>query len=440
MFSFVKKKLPLTLISSTLFLFFSCEKEQEIPVRHVNVSIVKVEPQTIPANFEFVGFTKSSHPVDIYARVQGYLDEIGYTEGEMVDKGDLLFQLDPRQYIAAVDSAKGLLSKEEAILWNARVTRERLEPLYEKHAASRRDLDNAIAAQLAAEASVQTAKANLIEAELNLSYTTILSPISGLSGRAKFRAGTLITPGENGLLTTISVVDPIWVDFNVPSNDLLRTRDEISKQLLQVPKDKDFVMELTLADGTTFPYQGKSNFASPTLDERTGTMQVRSYFPNPEETLKPGEFVRVKAIGAVRPNSLFVPQSAVLESKSGTIVYILNEENVAEMKPVKAGDWYGNSWVIQEGLKPGDRVIVEGVNKVQPGMIVNVTKELLSTDPSLIFNKTMIPNKHLSDPKNQSNQQSKEKKESIVKPRSESQMPLGNEVKQNANQQLKPIK
>jgi len=392
MFQILKKNSLLFFIPSLLLFLSSCEKEKEVPIRHVNISIVTMQPETIPANFEFVGFTKSSHPVDIYARVQGYLDEIGYIEGDMVEKGESLFQLDPRQYIAAVDSAKGLLSKEEAILWNARVTRERLEPLYEKHAASRRDLDNAIAAQLASEASVQSAKANLIEAELNLSYTTILSPISGLSGRAKFRTGTLITPGENALLTTISVLDPIWVDFNVPSNDILRSRDEVGKSLLQFPADKDFVMELTLADGTTFPYKGKSNFASPTLDERTGTMLVRAYFPNPEQTLKPGEFVRVKAMGAVRPNSLFVPQSAVLESKSGTIVYVVNAEGKAEMQPIKAGDWYGNSWVVQTGLKPGDRVIVEGVNKVQPGTLVNITKEQLSTDPSLIFNQQPVVN------------------------------------------------
>jgi len=390
MFSILKKNFSLLFITSLLFFFTGCEKEKEVIVRHVKVSVVKIEPQTIPADFEFVGFTKSSHPVDIYARVQGYLDKIGYIEGDMVETGNSLFQLDPRQYIAALDSAKGLLSKEEAILWNARVTRERLEPLYEKRAASRRDLDNAIAAQLAAEASVQTAKANLVEAELNLSYTTILSPISGLSGRAKFREGTLITPGENALLTTISVLDPIWVDFNVPSNDILRSRDQVGKGLLQFPKDKDFDMQLTLADGTTFPYKGKSNFASPTLDERTGTMLVRAYFPNPEETLKPGEFVRVKAIGAVRPNSLFVPQSAVLQSKSGTIVYLLNDENKAVMQPIKVGEWYGNSWVVQSGLKVGDRVIVEGVNKVQPGSLVDITKELPSTDPSLIFNSNQV--------------------------------------------------
>ena len=364
-----------------------CEKQKPLPKREINVSVAIMKPETIPANFEFVGFTKSSHPVDIYARVQGYLDEIAYIEGDLVEKGDLLFQLDPRQYIAAGDSAKGSLSREEAILWNARVTKERLKPLYEKHAASKRDLDDAIAAELAAEANVQSAKANLIQAELNLSYTTILSPISGLSERARFRTGTLITPGENGFLTTISVLDPIWVDFNVPSNEILKSREEMGKNLLQFPADKDFTMELTLANGTTFPFLGKSNFASPNLDERTGTMLVRAYFPNPDKSLKPGEFVRVTAKGAVRPDSLFVPQGAVLESKSGSIVYTLNEKDEAQMQPVQVGDWYGNSWVIQSGLRPGDRVIIDGVNKVQPGTKVKVTKELFSTDPSLVFDK-----------------------------------------------------
>ena len=374
-------------------LLFSCEKKEAPPPRVLEVSVVKLEPKTIPADFEFVGFTKSSHPVDIYARVQGYLDEIAYAEGDMVDEGELLFQLDPREYVAALDRAKADLKREEAILWNARVTKDRLQPLYEKNAASRRDLDNAIAGELSAEANVQVAEAKVIEAELNLSYTTILSPISGLSGRARFRTGTLITPAENGLLTTISVLDPIWVDFNVPSNDILRSRDEITKKLLQFPTDKDFTMKLTLADGTTFPYEGKSNFTSPTLDERTGTMLVRAYFPNPDNSLKPGEFVRVTAIGAVRPNSLFVPQSAVLESKSGMIVYVVGDDGKAEMVPVKTGDWWGNTWVIQEGLKPGQKVVYEGVNKLRPGVPVKITKEILSTDPALYANEKNLSSK-----------------------------------------------
>lgn len=366
-----------------------CRKEETAPPRPpVPVTVVTMEPQTIPATFEYVGFTKSSHPVDIFARVQGYLDKIGYLEGSMVQRGDLLFQLDARPFIAAVDRAKGVLSREEAILWNARVTRERLEPLYVQHAASRRDLDNAIASQLAAEASVQTAKAGLIEAELNLSYTTILSPISGLSGRARFREGTLITPGETALLTTVSVVDPIWVDFNVPSNDLLKTRDLIKKGYLKLPEKDDFDMQIVLADGSIFPHNGKGNFASPTLDERTGTMLVRAVFPNPEETLKPGEFSRVKVLGAVRPNSLYVPQSAVLESKSGMIVYVVDKDNKAEIRPVEVGDWYGNYWVIQTGLKAGEKVIVGGVNKVQPGTPVNITIDSPSTNPGAAVSDT----------------------------------------------------
>jgi membrane fusion protein (multidrug efflux system) len=379
--------------SAILFILSACHEEKKVALPPTQVTVVKMEPQTIPQTFEFVGFTKSSHPVDIYARVQGYIDRIGYTEGHMVERGDLLFQLDPRPFIAAVDRAKGALSKEEAILWNARVSRERLEPLYVQHAASRRDLDNAIANQLAAEASVQSAKANLVEAELNLSYTTILSPISGLSGRAKYREGTLITPGENAQLTTISVLDPIWVDFNVPSNDLLKYREDIKKGYLLFPKEMDFTMEIVLADGTAFPFPGKANFASPTLDERTGTMLVRAFFANPYNSLKPGEFARVRAKGAVRPNSLFVPQSAVLESKSGTIVYVVNEKNQAEMLPVVAGDWYEKAWVIQSGLKAGDRVIVDGVNKVQPGTSVIITKEVPSTDPTLLSTGSINPPK-----------------------------------------------
>lgn len=402
----VKRSFTIILYIACALILTSCQEEKKIPPQPVKVTTVKMEAETIPVVFEFVGFTKSSHPVDIYARVQGYLDKIGYIEGGMVEKGDLLFQLDPRPFIAAVDRAKGLLSKEDANLWNARVTRERLEPLYAQHAASRRDLDNAIAAQLAAEASVQSAKANLIEAELNLSYTTMLSPISGLTGRAKYREGTLITPGENAELTTVSVLDPIWVDFNVPSNDTLKNREELRKGLLLYPKNMDFTMQIVLADGSIFPYPGKANFASPTLDERTGTMLVRAFFSNPYKTLKPGEFAKIRALGAVRPNSLFVPQTAVLESKSGTIVYVVDENNKAEMRPVQAGDWYQKSWVIQSGLKVGDRVIVDGVNKVQPGTSVIITKEVPSTDPTLVSSGSINPPSTAT--KNQSTSPTKE--------------------------------
>lgn len=340
----------------------------------VDVNDYTVEPKNIPAVFDFIGFAESIHPVEIRARVEGYLDKIAYEDGQMVQEGSLLFQLDPRQYEAQVAQAQAEVAKQEAILENAKLTVNRLTPLYEKKAASKKDLDNATANELAAAASLLSAKANLLNAEINLSYTTILSPITGLSDKARLREGALINPASNSLLTTVSVIDPIWVYFTISDNDILKATKQSDEHSIILPQDSDYEVQIILSDGSTFPYKGKVNFSSPTYDQSTGTLLARAVFPNPKADLRPGQFVRVKVFGAKRLNALTVPRRALMQKSSGMFVYLITKDNKVISQDVTTGDWYEDYQVITNGLKAGDHIVVDGINKIRPGMKVNVLK------------------------------------------------------------------
>jgi len=360
------------LILLLLFGFSSCEHKPEPPKPPtIDVSTFNVASATIPLKPEYVGFANSSHPVEIRARVEGYLDKIAYTEGSLVKHGQLLFQIDPRPLQAEVEKAKGELMRQQAGLENAKLTVDRLTPLYEKKAASKRDLDNAISSKLQAEASVVTAAAQLDLSVINLGWATISSPVTGLSDKAKWREGALINPGANSLMTTISVVDPIWVIFTVSDNDILKYQRELRKKIVEGPKDDFFEVEAIFMDGSTFPHKGVVDFSSPTYDQTTGSLSVRGVFPNPEVILRPGQFLRVKVLGTVRPNTIYVPQRAVLEGKNNNFVYVVRNGK-AEMQTVEVGEWYGENQIINEGLKTGDIVIVDGVNKVKNDSPVNI--------------------------------------------------------------------
>lgn len=342
----------------------------------VDVSTVIIKKNTIPSVYHSIGYAESSHPVEIRARVEGYLEEIAYIEGSEVKLGQLLFKLDQRPFIAAVEQAKGSLAREKALLWNAKQAVDRLTPLYAKHAASKKDLDDATASLLASEASVQVAKANLDTAEINLSYTIITSPINGLAGKSNFREGALISPGPNNLMTSVDALDPIWVYFSISENEILKINKDVKNHTLVLPKDDNYDVEVILADGTVYPSKGRVNFASPTYDQRTGTLTVRAQFSNPQDVIKPGQFLRVKVLGTLRPNAIYVPQKALLEGKSGMYVYVVRDGK-AFIQNVIVGDWYGSDWIITEGLKEGEEVIIDGVNKVGQGSLVRVTRNNL---------------------------------------------------------------
>lgn len=354
----------------------SCSKEKEKPESPpVEVSTVTVAKETIPYVYESVGNAASSHPVEIRARVEGYLEEISYKEGDKVTIGQIMFKLDQRPFVAALEQAKGMLAREKALLWNAHQAVDRLTPLYAKHAASKKDLDDATASLLASQASVDAAQANLDTAEINLSYTVISAPITGLAGKSNYWQGALISPGPNNLLTNVDVLDPIWVYFNLSDLQRLKIENQVKNRTLVMPKDDNFDVEVILSDGTTYPKRGKVNFAAPTYNERTGTLSLRAQLPNPDNVIRPGQFLRVKVLGAIQPNSIYVPQKALLEGKNGMYVYVVRDGK-AGIQNVEVGDWYGDNWIITEGLQMGDQVIVDGVNKVGQGTPVKVTKQL----------------------------------------------------------------
>lgn len=349
--------------------FSSCGESTDEAMHYqpVEVTALTVRAETIPANFEYVGVAQSSHLVEIRARVQGYLQSIDYVEGSFVNEGDILFQIDAKSFKAKLESAEAELAKQKAILWNATRAKERLEPLFKKNAASRKDLDDAIASELTAEADVATAKANLVQAGLDLGYTTISTPISGLSGPSKYREGALITPGAEALLTTVSVIDPIWVNFSVSEGDVLKYERELRSNRIVGPVDSNFHVRILLADGSTLPDVGKVDFTDPSFNQGTGTLNVRATLPNKKGILRPGQFVRVIVEGAKRPNAIVIPQRAVLQGKKGMFVYVIDKEQKAQVRYIEPGSWYLDDWIVKEGLVPGDVVVVDGINRIQPG-------------------------------------------------------------------------
>ncbi len=337
------------------------------------VTVIEVKPESTPATFEFTGKTASSRQVQINARVEGYLDKIAYVEGSLVKTGQLLFQIDPKPFQAALDSAQATLAQQEALLVKARQLLARVKPLAKQNAVSQQDLDNAVAGELTALAQVQAAKAQVETAQLNLGYTTIKSPLNGLSSSANFREGALITPaGNNSQLTTIVQLDPMWVNFGVGENEVLKIRDQQEKGQLKGPGLSKVQVELILADGSTYPQKGQITFVDPVVNAQTGTYNIRAVVPNPNNQLSPGQFVRVQLKGAVRPNAIMVPQVAVMQGPNGKFVFVVGPDNTAQPKPIQVGDWYGDQWIINSGLESGDQVVVDGAVRLQPGAPVQI--------------------------------------------------------------------
>jgi membrane fusion protein, multidrug efflux system len=370
-------------ITCFCFLFFvSCSKKSPPAAPPVPVTAMQVIAQTIPADFQYIGVAESSHIVELRARVEGYLEQIAYKEGALVKTNELMFVLDQRPFIDSVAMAQGEVDRQRALLWNAQQTKARMIPLYEQNAVSQKDYDQAIAAELAAEADLDVADAHLQKAELNLSFASIHAPVTGMASQAKFREGALIAPGPDSLLTMMYVIDPIWVNFCVSEGDILKARSEVSHQLLVYPPNMNFKIEIMLADSTILPAEGVIDFTDPAMQQSTGTMLVRSVVPNPNGWLRPGQFVRVVVKGAIRPNAILVPQTAVQQGQNGIFVYVINPAGKAEVRPITPGDWYQDSWIIESGLNPGDIVVTMGVNRVQNGTAVHIINMVPSRSPT----------------------------------------------------------
>jgi membrane fusion protein (multidrug efflux system) len=359
-------------------LLAGCGKsQQQAPQRPpAPVSVMTVAPQTIPYTQSFVAQTESSQQVDIVARVSGFLDKIAYQEGELVKAGQVLFQLDPKPFQAQLQSARGGLQSQQARLTTASANLARIKPLAEQNAVSQSDLDKAQGEFDAAKAAVFSAQATVTEAELNLGYTTIRSPVTGLAGRSQQRQGAYINSmSTSAQLTYVAAVDPIWVNFSISQNQIGTYRELIGAGQLVSPPNNDYTVEVALGDGRVFPQTGTINFADPSFSLDTGSFLVRAVIPNPKRDLRPGMFVTANVKGAMRPNAVVVPQLAVQEGSKGHVVYVVNQSGVAEVRPVLVGEYYGEKdIVITGGLNAGDRVVVEGMLKVVPGQPVQIAQ------------------------------------------------------------------
>jgi membrane fusion protein (multidrug efflux system) len=368
-------RLAVALALSTLAA--GCSKETPPPPRPVpQVMVITVEPRDIPFVPSFVAQTESSRQVNIVARVSGYLDRIAYQEGELVKEGQLLFQLDPKPFQAQLEAARGELQAQQARFTTAQANLGRVKPLAEQNALSRADLDRAQGEFDSAKAAVFSAQAKVTEAELNLGYATIRSPVTGLASRALQRQGAFINSmSDSANLTYVAAVDPIWVTFSVSQNLVAKWRGGIANKQVIEPKNRDYTVEIVLPDGTRYPHRGKINFADPSFSQDTGSFMVRAVLPNPKRELQPGMFVTAYAHGALRPGAIVVPQLAVQQGSNGHLVYVVKPDGTAEVRPVVVGDYIGEKdIVVLTGLQGGDRVVVDGVMRVVPGQPVKIVE------------------------------------------------------------------
>jgi RND family efflux transporter MFP subunit len=349
-----------------------------------DVLVVEVEQKDVPIYGDWIGTLDGFTNADVRAQVTGYLLRQGYQEGAFVKKGQLLFEIDPRPFQAILDQTEGELAQAKAMLANAQAVQGRTEldvnrytPLAREQAASQQDLDNAIQNNLAAKATVATAEAQIKTAEaavetakINLDFTRLVAPIDGIAGQAQLQVGALVNL-SSGPVTSVSTVDPIKVYFTVGEPQYLAWRKRFPSETSRLEADKRLRLELILADGSTYPHQGSFYFADRQVNESTGAIRLAGLFPNPDNILRPGGYGKVRAVIRVQQDALLVPQRAVSELQGGYQLAVVDSENKVSIRTVQVGDRVGNQWIIADGLKQGERVIAEGVQKVRPGMQVN---------------------------------------------------------------------
>ncbi len=348
-----------------------CSKEAAPDGGPPEVLVTKVTQGDVPVTSEWIGTIQGMVNANISAKVSGFVLSKNYVEGSLVTPGQVLFQLDPRQYKATLDEANGQLAEAQAKLGKTQLDVKRFTPLAAESAISQQELDDAVQANLANQAAVVAAQAAVETAQINLDYCTINSPIEGRSGIAQAQVGDLVGPSMQTPLTTISTVDPVRVYFPVTEQGYLRYAAE-QTALGRSMEDPDPRMDLHLylADGSEYALPGKFYIANRQVDPTTGTILVAGLFPNPQFVLRPGMYARIRAVTNILPNALKVPQSAVMQVQGSYQVAVLGEGNKLEMRQVQAGDKTGQDWVITSGLQPGDTVIVDGAQKIPPGMVV----------------------------------------------------------------------
>ncbi|MBV9267965.1 MAG: efflux RND transporter periplasmic adaptor subunit [Acidobacteriaceae bacterium] len=348
------------------------------------VEVVQVEQADVPIYGEWIGTLDGLVNADVRAQVTGYLQTQAYQEGAFVKKGQLLFQIDPRPFQAALDQAEGQLAQANAMLANAQAVQGRTEldvkrytPLAREQAASQQDLDNSVQNNLAAKATVETAKAQIktdeaaVEtAKINLEFTRLVAPIDGIAGQAQLQVGALVTPGSTPV-TSVSTLDPIKVYFTVSEPQYLAWRKRFPTETSRLAADRALRLQLILADGSTYGHEGRFYFADRQVNVGTGAIRIAGLFANPRNDLRPGGYAKVRAAISIQHGALLVPQRAVSELQGGYQVAVVDGENKVNVRTVTVGDRVGNQWIITGGLSGGETIVAEGVQKVRTGAHVN---------------------------------------------------------------------
>ena len=359
----------------------ACRKASPAAPPPPQVTVLTVEPQTVPATFEWVAQAEASKKVEVRAQVSGVIVARPYVEGTDVKKGTVLFRIDPRTYEANYQSARARLAQSRATFANAERNLSRLEPLLAERAVAQKDVDDARTAVEQARAEVQDAQAAADAAKKSYEDTFVRAEIDGRAGRALMVLGALVS-GPADLLTTVEQVDPIYVFFSPSDQEVLRWRRDIAAKRLIVPPGV-LDVQATLADGSVFGSIGKLNFIDLALQPSTGALQLRAEFPNPQHTLLPGQFVRVHLLGLKRSEAILVPQRSVQQGLKGPFVYLLGAGDTVSARDVVASEWAGTQWLIESGLKAGDRVVVDGTQRVVPGRPVHPALYDPGTDTTL---------------------------------------------------------
>jgi membrane fusion protein (multidrug efflux system) len=355
-----------------LVLLCSCGSEAPPAPPPPEVRVVSAKAQSIENITEVPGRVQAVRTAQVRARVDGIVERRLYDEGTDVKAGQTLFVIDPREYRANVSAVAATLTRAQATAANARQDVERYKGLVQEQAISQQEFDAAMARWRTADADVEQTQAQLESAKLNLSYTKVTAPIAGRAGRAQVTEGALVSASAATLLTTIEQLEPIYVNFSQSSAYLLAIRREIAAGTLKVPELGKVEVTLLLEDGSTYPQTGHLNFLDLSIDQATGTAAVRAEFPNPQQTLLPGQFVRARIEAGIRPHGFWIPQRAVQVSQSGATVMTIAEGDTIAPRPVKLGDQRGDKWIVLEGINDGDRIVVDGLQKVQPGAHVRV--------------------------------------------------------------------
>jgi len=364
-----------SLVTLVALLLGACDKDAPPAPAPPEVRVIVVEPQSAANIVELPGRVQASRTAQVRAQVDGIVQRRLYREGSDVREGQELFRIDPREMTARFNAANAVVKRAQATAANASEDANRLQKLVGQGVVSRRDYANALAQLRTAEADVNQARAQLDAAKLDLDNTVVKAPIAGRAGRAQVTEGALVNAAGATLLTTIEQIDPAYVNFSVSSSDLLRARLDIREGRLQVPELERIVVTVVLEDGRSYARTGHLDFQELGIEEATGTTALRAEFPNPDHALLPGQFVRARVNAGVRPAVLLIPQRAVTVTPAGGSVMVVGEDDVVSRRSIKLGSLAGGSWVVTEGLTPGERLIVDGLQKAQVGQPVRIAAD-----------------------------------------------------------------